>query len=193
MANYNSIDYQAPYGAGDPYYNASTDFIASSAPRRKPKNKNWLKIVVPLIVLIVIAGAVVGGIFGSRKSKASSGASSGSGSAASSAVSVKNSVGRFATATDSEFMVPLYPSTVSSCFSLLLEKTHPPLSGRPILPYSHHPLSSPQRPLPLPGLQIPFSQAILAHSPFDLIVRVLLPLPTNGQFSLPLLGTILTS
>lgn len=89
------------------HYNGSTGYITPATPRkRRPR---WLVIGLP-IVLIVIAGAVVGAIFGIRASKHSSSAAS----AASSAASVKNSVGLFATATNSEFMVPLYPSTTNA-------------------------------------------------------------------------------
>jgi hypothetical protein len=88
----------------------------SSAPGKKPISK-WIKLGIPLFIVAAIAGIVVGAVVGTRKNTNSS-SSGGSGSsglpfAASSAVSVKLAVGRFATATDSEFMVPLYPSTVS--------------------------------------------------------------------------------
>jgi len=76
---------------------------------------------------------VVGGVVGSRnKSKSASATSStGGDAAASSAASIKLDVGRFATATDSEFMVPIYPSTTNTAaFTLptLLSSTKPGLS-----------------------------------------------------------------
>lgn len=87
------------------------------APRKKAVS-NWLKFGLPIAVAVILA-AVLGGVLGSRaaKNKNSSTSSSGSSSdpaAASSAVSAKNAVGIFPTATDSEFEVPIYPSTVSS-------------------------------------------------------------------------------
>ena len=115
MASYNAIDSHSPspYGSGDPYYNASTGYISPATPK-KPVNK-WIKIGIPIGIL-VIAGAVVAGVLASRHhshNSSSSNSSSGSPAAASSALSAKNAVGIFPTGTDSEFMVPLYPSTVS--------------------------------------------------------------------------------
>ena len=86
----------------------------SSAPSKKPINK-WILFGVPVLIIVIIAG-IVGGVVGSRKNtNRSSGAKGNNGDPASvsSAVSAKLAIGRFATATDSEFMVPLYPSTVS--------------------------------------------------------------------------------
>ena len=112
MASYNALENRSPYGSGDPYYNASTGYI-TPANAKKPLSK-WIKFGIPVAV-IVIAGAVVAGVLASRhgnKSSSSSSSSSGSPAAASSAVSAKNAVGIFPTGTDSEFMVPIYPSTV---------------------------------------------------------------------------------
>ncbi|KAJ7473453.1 heparinase II/III family protein [Mycena latifolia] len=93
--------------------------------RRKKRTSNWIKFGVPVLIL-VIAAAVVGGILGSRKkssrkkSSASAASSSASESAASasaaasSAASAKLAIGRFATATNSEYMMPIYPSTTDS-------------------------------------------------------------------------------
>lgn len=103
-----SADLLSPY----PYQHQS------SAPGKKPISK-WIKVGVPLFIAAAIAGIVVGVVVGTRRntnssSSSNSGASGSSGLPfASSAVSAKLAVGRFATATDSEFMVPLYPSTVS--------------------------------------------------------------------------------
>jgi hypothetical protein len=112
MASYNAIDSGSPYGSGDPYYNASTGYISPANPK-KSLNK-WVKIGVPIAIL-VIAGAVVAGVLATRHhshNSSSSSSSPGSPAAASSALSAKNAVGIFPTGTDSEFMVPLYPSTV---------------------------------------------------------------------------------
>lgn len=98
----------APYG--NQYYSESTGYI-TPMPAPKKRTSNWIKFGIPIAV-VVIAGAVVGVILGIRASKHSgSAASDGS---ASSAASIKNSVGLYATATNSEFMVPLYPSTTNT-------------------------------------------------------------------------------
>ena len=114
MASYDALDSRAsPYGSGDPYYNASTGYITPASPK-KPLNK-WIKFGIPAAI-VVIAGAVVAGVVASRhhshNSSSQSSSTSGNPAAASSAVSAKNAVGIFPTATDSEFMVPIYPSTV---------------------------------------------------------------------------------
>ncbi|KAI5124148.1 hypothetical protein M0805_000958 [Coniferiporia weirii] len=107
----------SPYGAGDPYYNQSTGFL----PPQKPKKgvSNWIKFGVPIIILVII-GVVVGAVVGTKKSNSnaatsSNGGSSGNPSAvASSAVNAKTSVGVFAVSTNSEFMMPVYPSTTNT-------------------------------------------------------------------------------
>lgn len=121
-ANYSTLQGPGatPYGSGDPYYTASTGYITPQPAPKKGLSK-WIKIGVPLLVLATIA-AVIGGVLGSRAKKSvgtnsSNGSSTGSSTgeaAASSVASVKLEIGRFATATDSEFMMPIYPSTVSS-------------------------------------------------------------------------------
>ncbi|KAJ6525485.1 chondroitin AC/alginate lyase [Mycena vulgaris] len=85
---------------------------------RKKRTSNWIKFGIPVLILVIVA-AVVGGVLGSRK-KNSSAASSPAASAASasaaasSAASAKLALGRFATATNSEYMMPIYPSTTDS-------------------------------------------------------------------------------
>ncbi|KDR85362.1 hypothetical protein GALMADRAFT_132065 [Galerina marginata CBS 339.88] len=119
-ASYNALNNNnrnpSPYGSGDPYYNESSGFITPH-PVRKRRISNWIKFGIPVLIL-VIAAAVVGGVVGSRKKSSSASANGGSAgdtaAAASSAASVKLAVGRFATATDSEFMVPIYPSTTNT-------------------------------------------------------------------------------
>ena len=89
----------------------------SSTPSKKPKKANWKILGIALFVVLVIIALVLALVLGLRKKSngGSSGATPGSSGvpgSASSAVSAKLALGRFATATDSEFMVPLYPSTV---------------------------------------------------------------------------------
>ncbi|KAF8167740.1 chondroitin AC/alginate lyase [Crassisporium funariophilum] len=123
-ANYGALESnqqnQSPYGSGDPYYNASTGFITPPQAPVKKRTSNWIKIGIPVLIVIIIA-AVVGGVLGSRKStnnSNTSGSGSGSGTvggaAASSVASAKLALGRFATATDSLYMVPVYPSTTNT-------------------------------------------------------------------------------
>jgi hypothetical protein len=84
-------------------------------PGRKQPISKWIKLGIPLLIVAAIVAIVVGVVVGARKNTNSSGApgSNGVPGSASSAVSAKLAIGRFATATDSEFLVPLYPSTVS--------------------------------------------------------------------------------
>jgi len=129
-ANYNALDSThrnpSPYGSGDPYYNESSGFITPHTPPKK-RTSNWIKFGLPVLI-IVIAAAVVGGVLGSRHSKNTKASSSNGSSnsadsvgdpaaAASSAVTAKIALGRFATATNSEFMVPIYPSTTNAAFT----------------------------------------------------------------------------
>jgi len=124
MASYNALESNqnpSPYGSGDPYYNQSTGYITPHPMAQKKRTSKWIKIGIPVVIVAIIIAAVVGGVVGSRKKK-NNAASSGSGSsggandpgAASSAASVKNALGRFATATDSKYLVPIYPSTTNS-------------------------------------------------------------------------------
>ncbi|KAL0578608.1 hypothetical protein V5O48_003399 [Marasmius crinis-equi] len=104
-----------PYGSGDPYYSQSTGYI-TPVPQKKGTSP-WVKFGIPIGILVII-GAVVGVVVGIKAHNKSSSSSSGGGAAAeaaaSSAASAKLSLGRFATATNSEFMVPIYPSTTNS-------------------------------------------------------------------------------
>jgi hypothetical protein len=100
-----------------PYYNQSSGYVQSPASGKKPISK-WIKLGLPLFIVAAIVGIVVGVIVGRKNTNRSSSASGATGTngvpgSVSSAVSAKLAIGRFATATDSEFMVPLYPSTVS--------------------------------------------------------------------------------
>lgn len=100
-----------PYGSGDGYYNESSGFIASQTPQKK-KLSPWIKFGVPIGILI-IAGVVVGVVLGIKHHNDTAAASSSSNSAAA-ASSAAAALGLFATATDSLYMMPVYPSTVRS-------------------------------------------------------------------------------
>lgn len=123
MAGYAPVDQD--YGAVDQGgYNA-----AAARPPKKPIS-NWIKFGVPVFVLVVIA-AVLGGVLGSRAAKNNNSStsannaqasSSSASAAASAAASAKNEIGRFATSTESDYMMPVYPSTVRP--SLLFCSTH---------------------------------------------------------------------
>ena len=114
-----------PYGSGDPYYSASG--YITPVPMKK-RTSNWLKIGIPVLCAVIIA-AVVGGVVGSRNhhnnstdasgksssdNGSSDGSSAGQAAAASSAASVQNALGLVPTATNSLYLIPIYPSTV--CF-----------------------------------------------------------------------------
>ena len=106
--NQSTANLNTPYGSGDPYYNESTGFITPANPKKG--TSKWVKIGIPVAV-IVIAAAVVGAIFGVRASKNSSSTSSKSSSADTSSGNSDGS-GMLATATDSLYLLPIYPSTV---------------------------------------------------------------------------------
>ncbi|KAF7784641.1 CAZyme family PL35 [Agaricus bisporus var. burnettii] len=124
-ANYKSVNDSRqgltpnhPYGAGDPYYAESTGYITPQ-PAKKRGISNWIKIGVPVLILIIVA-AVLGGVLGSRASKNDSASSNGASGAGSNSPdgSGNNNVdladSRFATATDSQWLEPLYPSTTNT-------------------------------------------------------------------------------
>ncbi|EEB91826.1 hypothetical protein MPER_09752 [Moniliophthora perniciosa FA553] len=100
-------------------HNESTGFITPQGAHKK-RTSPWLKFGLPAIILIlVIIGAVLGGVLGSRASRDNKAASASQSAeaAASSAASAKADLGRFAQATSSEFMVPVYPPTTNAAFS----------------------------------------------------------------------------
>ncbi|CAL1695085.1 unnamed protein product [Somion occarium] len=98
--NYHNAN-NTPYGSGDPYYNESSGYI-TPMPMKK-RTSNWVKFGIPVAIVVIVA-AVLGGVLGSRASK----------NTASSAASVKNSIGVFPTATDSLYLLPIYPSTTNT-------------------------------------------------------------------------------
>ncbi|KAG7098244.1 hypothetical protein E1B28_000208 [Marasmius oreades] len=124
-AHYSSVA-NANNRGESPYHNSahneSTGFIAPAAPTKK-RTSPWIKWGLPLLILaLIIIGAVLGGVLGSRAAKHKSVSSAAESSrsadaAASSAASAKAQIGRFAQATNSEFMVPIYPSTTNAAFS----------------------------------------------------------------------------
>jgi uncharacterized membrane protein len=123
MTSYNAVNgthSPSPYASGDPYYNESSGFITPSSPKKG--TSNWIKFGIPVAV-IVIVGAVVGGVLGTRSSHGGSGGGGGkaAGNAESSAASVKAQLGRYATATNSEYLMPIYPSTVSIFQHIILK------------------------------------------------------------------------
>ncbi|KAJ6574948.1 heparinase II/III family protein [Mycena capillaripes] len=112
-AQYDNLNNQHQvYGSGGAYYNeSSAGFITPQRPTKK-RTSNWIKIGIPVLILL-IAGGVVGAILATRK-KSSSSASSSSAAGGSSGSTSKIGSGRFATATNSEFMMPIYPSTTDT-------------------------------------------------------------------------------
>ncbi|KAJ7200072.1 chondroitin AC/alginate lyase [Mycena haematopus] len=117
-ASYDNVNAQ---DHSDPRYDGSSGYITPAT--RKKGTSNWIKFGIPVLIIIIVA-AVVGGVVGSRKKSSSSSSSSAAASssqsaasasaAASVAASAKSALGRFAVATDSEFMMPIYPSTTDS-------------------------------------------------------------------------------
>jgi hypothetical protein len=142
----------------------------TGAARPRRRISNWIKIGVP-VLLVVILAAVLGGVLGSRaanknsdSSSSSSGSSSG-GNSGNNAGGTITSGGRFAVATNSEFMVPVYPSTVSFSLSWC------PVLYIDVLNFVHRPIprSSPPQPsmLQTPGLAIPSNLRLRVSSLFD--------------------------
>ena len=168
----------SPYGSGDPYYNESSGYITAQ-PAKKSVSP-WIKIGIPVLILVVIGG-VVGGIVGAHKHKSTSGSSS---SAASAAASAQLAVGIFATSTDSFYMVPVYPSTVSYLmkwhFSMVISLT----TVRPTLQFSQRPHSFRATMLLTLGLQILFNPPIRVRRPYERIAPASLPLLTSGLLCL---------
>ena len=106
----------SPYGSGDPYYNESTGFITPNNPK-KGRSK-WVKIGIPVAVVLVAAAIAVGVFFGIGKNNTKS-SSSNSGTSSNSGSSADDGTGMLATATDSLYLLPIYPSTVSVDIALL--------------------------------------------------------------------------
>ena len=123
-SNASAINQSNPYGSGDPYYNESTGFITPH-PAKKGTSK-WIKIGIPVAV-VVIAAAVVGVVLGVRSNKNSSSSSSSASSNGDQASgSAQGDLAIFATATASQYMLPIYPSPVRTifCFHVLPASSH---------------------------------------------------------------------
>ncbi|KAJ7172066.1 heparinase II/III family protein [Mycena filopes] len=113
--SYDNLNAQNHNMYSDPSHNTS-GYITPAT--RKKRTSNWIKFGVPVLIIVIIA-AVVGGVVGSRKKSSGSAASSqqsaaSASAAASAAASAKLALGKFATATNSEFMMPIYPSTTDT-------------------------------------------------------------------------------
>ncbi|KAI0778396.1 chondroitin AC/alginate lyase [Trametes elegans] len=125
----NASNINTPYGSGDPYYNESTGFITPNG--AKKGTSKWLKIGIP-VGLVVVAAAVVGIVLGVRAHNNSSSSSSSKGgssaeAAASQAASAKAEIGIYAQATNSQYMLPIYPSTTNT--AAFTEPTFNPTSN----------------------------------------------------------------
>lgn len=106
--NHSYESHSSPYGSGDPYYNQSSGYVASTPPKKR--TSRWIKWGIPIAILL-IAGVVVGVVLGIRSSKNKSSSANGN---ASSGAGVKNQIGRFPVSTDTDYFMPVYPSTTNS-------------------------------------------------------------------------------
>jgi hypothetical protein len=121
-----------PMSSGNPY--ASQSPRGFEQPQKKSRKKLWIIIGV-IVALLVIIGAVLGGVLGSRSSNDSSsggsksaadsasgngnaGAPSGVSNVNSEALTATNENRYLAIATDSEWMLPVYPTGVSPSFHI---------------------------------------------------------------------------
>lgn len=186
MASYSAINpnqhQQQPYS--QPGYNESSGFITPMpANGRKKGASKWLKFGLPILLIIVIVGAVLGGVLGSRASKKNSQESDEA--TASGAASVKNEVGVYPTSTNSEFMVPIYPSTVSQVKSVIRprksQQPHVYASHRLTLPLTATPPSTHLLPTTSPGPVIHTSSLTHPLLQFAQSALVLSRLPTSGR------------
>jgi len=121
--NYSTQNLNSPYGAGDPYYNQSSGYIAppnNEKPRGKSTSK-WVKFGIPVAILVII-GVVVGVVVGVKESKKTSSSSPAAQSAAAAAASSSSvnaaleelATGKFAAATNSLYMVPIFPQVTDT-------------------------------------------------------------------------------
>jgi hypothetical protein len=119
-AAYTNIDHpkDTPYGSGAPFYAQSQGYITPAMPPPRKGLSPWVKFGIPIAV-VVVAAAAVGGILATRHHGTASTSSPDStappadpSAAASSAVNNKVAIGIYPTATNSFYMMPIYPSTV---------------------------------------------------------------------------------
>ncbi|KAK7038115.1 chondroitin AC/alginate lyase [Favolaschia claudopus] len=115
--SYDNLNTQNHNMYTEPQHNGSGYITPAS---RKRGTSNWIKFGIPVAIIIIVA-AVVGGVLGSRKKSSNDSAASSpqnsaaqASAAASAAASAKSALGKFAVATNSEFMMPIYPSTTDS-------------------------------------------------------------------------------
>lgn len=121
QSNASNLNNASPYGSGDPYYNESTGFIAPPAPKKTGRSP-WIKFGIPIAILVII-GAVVGAVVAVRSHNSSEKAAASSSNgpqSAEQASSIKNAIGVYPTATNSQYMLPIYPTTVSIMKSFTL-------------------------------------------------------------------------
>jgi hypothetical protein len=153
-----------PMSSGNPY--ASQSPRGFEQPQKKSRKKMWIIIGV-IVALLVIIGAVLGGVLGSRSSSDSSsggsksaadnasgngnaGAPSGVSNVNSEALTATNENRYLAIATDSEWMLPVYPTGVSPSFHYTV-KAHVRLEllDSPHLPLQDQATRGPQTTSPL--------------------------------------------
>ncbi|KIY70298.1 hypothetical protein CYLTODRAFT_392271 [Cylindrobasidium torrendii FP15055 ss-10] len=111
MVNYNAV-----------HADDSADHFIGQPPPKK-RTSPWIRIGLPVLVaILVIVGAVLGGVLGSRAARDNNNSSSSSSSGSdgdtapsdpSAVASVKNDIGLFPTSSNTEFSIPLYPSTTN--------------------------------------------------------------------------------
>ena len=114
LTNQNYQSANNPYGSGDPYYQQSSGFLPPQRPKKG--TSGWIKFGIPVAILIIIGvvvGVAVGVTHNNNSKSAASSNNNNPTAAANSAINAKTSVGLFPISTDSDFMVPVYPSTVS--------------------------------------------------------------------------------
>ncbi|KAJ6518783.1 chondroitin AC/alginate lyase [Mycena sanguinolenta] len=100
------------YQNHDPSFYQSTGYITPARPAKRTTSR-WIKIGIPVAVL-VIAAVVVGIVVSHHHNSSSSSAAASSSSAAAAAASAKVAAGLLATATNSQYMIPVYPTTTNT-------------------------------------------------------------------------------
>ncbi|KAJ6537833.1 heparinase II/III family protein [Mycena capillaripes] len=109
-ANYENLNSQNHPVYSERRYNESSGYITPAHPRKR--TSNWIKLGIPILILAVVAAVVVGVAVSRKKDSSSSAVATSSQSAASAsaaasaAASAKLALGKFATATNGEFMMP---------------------------------------------------------------------------------------